>query len=333
MSNINSDVHYTINVCNTNSKTETYLSYSSTNLSDLLDKGSDYDLYVQHVRFPSASIPLRKRFADNIYCLSLNVNIDIVGYTQYLLNADAYNGTSFLYSYQNYCDMINAAFKRAFTALKANYTSSITSILPPQIKYNPVTQYFSILFPKTYIDDKIHIYFNNPLQWLFNFDSVRATVDPQDPFPYNPSYPAINDYQLILNGYDTYDDTYYTRSQYYNTTSILTDFKSFILRTNMPISPLRHGTSLNGVINNNDAFNIALAEIEIGNVSQSGQIIWEINNPIYHRVIDPTNLKQIDLQFFYTDTSDNIYKLPFELNFSASIEIVFRKVFHRVTSN
>ena len=333
MSNLNSDVHYTINVCNTNSKTETYLSYSSTNLSDLLDKGSDYDLYVQRVRFPSASIPLRKRFRDDIYSLSLNVDVGLVGYTQYLSNNDAYNGTSFLYSYQNYCDMINGAFVRAFTALKTAYSDSVSSTLPPIMKYNPVTQFFSIIFPITYLTDKIHIYFNNPLQWLFNFDSIRTTIDPQDPFPANPLYPPINDYQLILNGYQIYDVTYYSRSQYYNTTSILTDFKSFLLTTGMSISPLKHGTSLNGVVKNNDAFNMALAEIEIGSVSQSGQVIWEINNPVYHRIIDPTNLKQIDLQFFYTDTSDNIYKLPFELNFSASVEVVFRKVFHRVTSN
>lgn len=65
----NGDIVYTINCANTNSANELYLSFSSTNLGEILEKGSDYDVSVKKVRFPVTSIPLRSRFADSIYTL------------------------------------------------------------------------------------------------------------------------------------------------------------------------------------------------------------------------------------------------------------------------
>ena len=76
------DVIYTINVCNTNSQTETYLSFRSTNLGEVLDKGSAYDVAVSYARFPATSIPLRKRFEDGILTVSMNIGNSTIGYTQ-----------------------------------------------------------------------------------------------------------------------------------------------------------------------------------------------------------------------------------------------------------
>ena len=330
--NSNSDIVYSLNVANTNSINELYISYSSTNIGEILGQGNLYDVAVKKVRFPVSSIPLRKRFLDNMYSLSMNVGNSVIGYTQFLLNADSYNGTTYLYSYQNYCEMINAAFSRAFAALKiAN--PLLISTLAPYIKFNAVTQLFSIVFPNTYVTDNINIYFNNSLNWLFNYNSVRCTLDKYDPFPPSISYPPINDYQITLSGFYVQDSTYNYIQQNYSTTSNLTDFKSFVLQTSMPIIPNQHGTYLNDTIINNGAFSFILAEIEIAGVSQSGSIMWEANAIEWHHILESNPLKKIEVQIFYTNTSDQIFPLPYEMNFSSSVELIFRRIYNRVTCN
>ncbi len=329
----NGDVIYTLTVCNTISLSKKFLSFQSTNLGEVLEKGSDYDVAVTYARFPSTSIPLRKRFADGVLTVTMNVGTDPVGYTQPLLNIDSYNGTSFLYTYRNYCDMITEALDRAFIALKVAYGGAVTSTLPPYFTFDNEFQLFRIVFPDSYITDNIHIYFNNPLQWLFSFNAIRCTPDESDPFPVNPLYPALNDYQINFSGYRVLNSTYNYSTQNYITTPNLTDFKSFILQTSMSLSPSLHGTCLNDVSTDNSGFNFVFADIEIPSVSQQGSNIYEAYDPKFHRVLDPSGIKKIDLQFFYTDTSDQIYRLPFELFFSASVTLKFRRRYHLVTTN
>ena len=274
--NNNYDIPYTINVCNTSSPNEQFLSFESTNLGEILEKGYDYDVAVMYARFPATSIPLRKRFADGVLNLTMNVGTDPIGYTQPLLNIDSYNGTSFLYTYRNYCDMITAALARAFTALKTAYGVAITSTLPPTFTFDNEFQLFRIIFPNTYIADNIHIYFNNPLQWLFSFNAIRCTQDNSDPMPVNPLYPALNDYQISFSGYRVVNATYNYTTQNYVTTSNLTDFKSFLLQTSVSISMSLHGTNLNdNTGKNNNAFNMCFAEVEIPGLSQAGSVCWE----------------------------------------------------------
>jgi hypothetical protein len=328
----NGDLIYTANICNTSNVNESYLCYTSTNLGEILDRGSSYDVAVKKARFPVTSIPLRKRFLDNIYTLSMGVGTSPLGYTQGLLNVDSYNGTSFLYSYQNYCDMICAAFRRAFASLKiAN--PLLISTLPAMCTFNPITQLFNIVFPNTYITDNIKIYFNNALQWLFNYNAVRCTLDIYDALPINPLYPTINDYQVTLTGFRVLDTVYDYISQNFTTVSNLTDFKSFVIQTSMPITASQHGTSLNDIIVNNGSFSFIFCEIEIAGISQSGSVMWESNIPEFHHIQDSSSLKKIELNLFYSNTSDQLYPLPFELNYSASIQLIFRKVYNRVTVN
>jgi len=213
----NYDIPYTINVCNTNNPNKQFLSFDSTNLGEILERGYDYDVAVTYARFPSSSIPLRKRFTDGVLNLTMNVGTDPIGFTQPLLNADSYNGTSFLYTYRNYCDMITAAMDRAFTALKAAYGGAVASVLPPFFTFDNEFQLFRIVFPTTYVADNIHVYFNNPLQWLFSFNAVRCTFDPSDPLPVNPSFPALNDYQINFSGFRNLNATYnYSTQLHYN---------------------------------------------------------------------------------------------------------------------
>ena len=326
------DVIYTINVCNTNSQTETYLSFRSTNLGEVLDKGSAYDVAVSYARFPATSIPLRKRFEDGILTVSMNIGNSTIGYTQPVINADCYNGTTFLYTYRDYCDLVNGALNRAFNELKL-HNPLVESTLPPFMSFDNEFQLFRIVYPSTYIGDNLNVYFNNPLQWLFSFNAVRCTYDVNDPLPPNPAYPPINDYQLNKSGYRVLDTTYLYNTQNYVTTSNLTDFKSFALQTTMSVSPTYHGTSLNDIVQDNSAFSFLFSEIEIPGVSQQGTVAFEANNPEWHRVMDPSTLKTIDVQFFYTNTSDELFRLPFELFFSATVKLIFRKVHARVTTN
>jgi len=100
------------------------------------------------------------------------------------------------------------------------------------------------------------------------------------------------------------------------------------------ISKSLHGTNLNdNTGKNNNAFNLAFAEIGIPSVSQAGSVTWESQNLEFHRVMDASNLKKIDVQFYYTNTSDELFPLPFELFFSSSVKLIFRKRHHLVTCN
>lgn len=325
------DIIYVLNVGNTESVQKQFLSFSSTNLGELLTKGDSYEVAVVYARFPVASIPLRSRFKDGQYTVSLNHDMDNVGFTEPLLNADSFNGTSFLFTYRNYCDMINGAFARAFTRYKTAYPSSVTT-RPPEFTYDNEFQLFRIVYQDTYITDKINMWFNNPLQWNFRFNATRVTFDPTDPM--DSPYPEINDYMLNYSGFRVLSAGINYNTQNFSTVDTLTDFKSFVLQTALAISPQYKGTNLNNnTSKSNNDFQNVLADVEVPFVSQAGQVSYKVDKPDWNLITDAGELKKIDVRFFYTNTSGVEFPLPFELYYSATIKLHFRLVHHRVTVN
>lgn len=153
--------------------------FLDTRSQALVQNPSEWEMAIIRFQVPTSSIPIHV-FVPNVYSLELSFGAFDSGqvfliYTPDNSLAPPPTGTVnqlFIYSYQQWVDMINTALATAFTNLGANVPAGATS--PPYLIYDSTTNLISMVLQQAYVVTQsnfntanLNIYFNTSMQTFF----------------------------------------------------------------------------------------------------------------------------------------------------------------------
>lgn len=275
---------------------------------------------------------------------------------------DLRNYYYYCYTYDHWCDLMNTTFKNAYTALQASFntfytanggTSGNTFISqPPFIKYDPLTELFSIYYDvlgnfvtgstPTGNYEQFTLYFNQNLEGLFG--SAFPNNDIGDTATGEPFELLVRN-NLGTNYYTPpagsgSSGSFYVITQEYKTTSCLWSPVDAIVFSSglMPVipeavgDPIYLGNSNNsGQLSNSSNFQPIITDIslDLNNASDYRQFISYLPTAEYRMSAmssSKTSLNNIDINVFWRCRLNNeLYPLTLYNLSSVSIKILFRK--------
>lgn len=228
------DILY-INANITNRTSNTIFAEYDVDLSDnYLDQAGLY--YVSIVRFDIPNIIPLFNFIDNTYQVVLRYNN--TDFAQYLVfqNVDHFTTSNqYIWSYQQFLNIANDAFKSAFTALKTAFPGAPPAVAP-YIVFDPVTKLMTFVVEDQYDPvvagaPTVEIYWNHAFN-LFYDNSLNT-------YNNGVNLSSGRDYQLIVQNYfNNYDSTngVYNIIQEVPTTANFFDFSRIVIQSNqLPI--------------------------------------------------------------------------------------------------
>lgn len=189
-------IYYNISIFpNTNfNHPESFVAKFTESRSDpILDRPEDYHLSIVRFSIPGESIPIfvypttpilngqgkptgQYQVNNNVYSVTLSYfnGVTTLYYQEFLAYVSNFTYLAstnlrfyYVYSYQQFIDMINTAFSNAFISLKTA-NPSVKSTRAPYLLFNPVTKLISLIYQQTIITDGILIYFNTALSLFFD---------------------------------------------------------------------------------------------------------------------------------------------------------------------
>jgi len=241
-------------------------------------------------------------------------------------NTDYYN----LYSYAYMTQLVNTALDNALNQLKALFPAIPSATASPFLKYDPVTQLFSIavdnsLFNQDNSTPFITILFNNPLYYLYySFSAWRIDLNNYIFFPIRLN---INTGMI-----DTATNTLVS-TQERNSTNLWAQISSLVITSNtVPI--VRSQTFSPGIY-----YSGAVVPALNNSLTQSILLEYSVDDSIYTRniVYNPTAqykifclnseypLYNLDLKFWYRSTTGLLRPIALNSGASMSVKIGFFK--------
>ena len=196
------DDHIYHNISITN-QTNLYLpaSFTETRSTPVVSKADEYEISVIRFTAPCSDIPIFK-FRDNKYIVSFRYEFapnQFVNFERYVIfqQRDFVNilgvpfGNRYIYSYQRFIDMVNAALLTAFATFKAAYPA-IPPTSAPFFQFESETR-ISLNFQQLFLNaPTIQIFINEDLFSFFQSFSSDAVmiIDPPSGNPLGQPDPA-----------------------------------------------------------------------------------------------------------------------------------------------
>lgn len=237
------------------------------------------------------------------------------------------------YSFNHLLYILNSALKKCFN-------DNIVPLLPPNTPgkiYNPpffefdassylISVYVSDLFLNSAVNS-IDLYFNSALNT--NFDSSFYGE-------YYGWVPVYKNVKLLfvppLNKIPNTDEEngfLYRYTQEYDSTGLLTSFKSVVIRSNT--LPIRNeGITVQGTNGQTSTGSVSVItdfEIDQGSIRSQKSFIHYLPTAEYRRInmIGNSPLKHIGLEILWSDNYDNLYPVLIPAHDKATIKLYFEK--------
>ena len=266
----------------------------------------------------------------------------------------------YVYNYSHFVEMVNAALRTAFIALRAAVTPAVfdqpRATLPPYFDFDIITNRVilhaeQVRYDETFLDigddDAINIFFNERLFDLFigmqyTFESKQGDANYRLRVAYNNGNLVTRN---IIDGYDpvaeavTYVEINYVQMfQEVSSIALWNPVASIIfasallpIKTTQTSLPRNIGSNEDAFANvgNNSNLISAISDFSIavdGNNQYRPMVIYNPNAE--YRLIDMNsymNLNRVDIIAYWKDKFGNIH--PFELSpgNAASVKIMFRR--------
>ena len=328
-------------------------------LIPLIEKPEDYFFSCIRFQVPTSTIPIlvvpvqpfpNTDTSKTIYSITLSYNgIDAIEYIKWFPNTDTIEGSiinpkyqlsavspytnssdNFYYchSYIHFINLVNTAFKTAFTTLNVDLSGSE----PPYFTYDAITKLFSLNAQESVYDilntNPIKIYLNNDLYALLGgLNSIKTIM------PVNGKSNQI----LISNDKNNTIDGIIKFMQEYQTLVSWIGFKSIVITTgtipiisegipvaqkffsNTNVSETGTPTFLNIVSDYDALLDAGYADF---------QTSFQYQPTSEYRLIDMFGtmpLTSFDISVFWIDNYANLHELSIMPNETASFKFMFRK--------
>ena len=342
------NIYYNIRIVKNKNDLFSPAVYNVSRTSPIIDLPSNYELAVVRFSIPASNIPILvwgndpydpiTNSSSKVDKLSISLSFGGVDYTQVLEFIPNSSGNDFygntIWNYQEFCDIINQAFSKAFYS---NYPlntirrfPAAPPTLPPYLSYDANTQLCSLICEDTYdtgqpwlgasgaVPDTIKVYFNIALyQYFPSFKSFEQ--EEQEPLSHqilirntgnntNASDPDIPANTIIM-------------VQEYTTLALWNDFQTIVFETDhIPVEPEYQPAT-------NDVTRRLLTDFEpLSSINdrQSFQYYgdgWKR----YYDLKSHKELNQIDLKAFWEDKEGNIYPIYLGADEALTMKLLFRK--------
>ena len=240
-----------------------------------------------------------------------------------------------LYSFNHFAYIINNAFLECFN-------NNIVPLLPspplgkehrpPLIQFDGSSFLFSLFVSELFLEDtvnKIELYFNTALNTNFDTSFHCEFYDYTVPEK-NVRYmfvPFLETNRVIDDG--SADGVLYKYQQEYDSSGLMTSFKSVIIRSNT--LPLRNeGISIqgaNGQISTGSVSVITDFEIDQGSLRNQKNFIHYVPTAEYRRIemFGNSSLKHIALEILWSDRFDNLFPVLIPAHDKATIKLYFEE--------
>ena len=183
------DIQYVNASLNNTTDKSIVCEYSSSFSSPIVDNAGEY--YVSIVRFNIPNtLPIFK-FVNKAYNLTFTFNGTDFRSELVMESADKSPVSNFIYTFQQFANIINTSLIDSYNQLKIAFPGSIFFDYP-YLVFNQSTNTFSFFIPKNY-QANIDIYFNNDLMRFFE-KSFHVEN-------YGINLPSQKDYKFIIQDY------------------------------------------------------------------------------------------------------------------------------------
>ena len=283
-----------------------FSNYPYTNKSLLLFNPTGATTTISKMNIYSSSTPTITPF--------LTYGIDITGFIKSAL-VDIAAQDYPIYNYFQYLAQINTALLNAFSAMYNNYEpghpGDFTNVVAPYMTYDPTTQKFALQLDETMIPTKFKVYFNAPLQDIFQWSTLYTQ-------PYTTSLYNNTLFQLSFTPPTTPTaGTLFSIIQLGNSLGKLNGIaRVFIKTARMPI---------NGDNEDKNSNISALTDIvpDIDSIMLGSSLIYE---PFFYRkylMELRESLFNIDIEMLYQDRTGAFYPIMIPANEFWSLKLVF----------
>jgi hypothetical protein len=326
--------------------------FNQTFNQNVLERPSDYELSIVRFSSPGTNIPIFIfNTTSNYYTVTLS---DATGNYQAslaLIREDFRDpaSTNYIFSYQNFVNMVNVAFAKAYAALLVGNPGT-TAPSPPFMTFNPTEDVLRISYPQTGYSKQVFsatgatdsagtkVYMNASLFGYFESFPSRY---------YGGGQLAGKDVQLLV--YDDGDNNlvvgvagtngvyksttnpnlpmgpYYMMEQDYSTLYLWNDFSSIVITSNtIPVNK-EYLPKINGQVNVQPILTDFQPNVQSGPDAKS--TLQYLPSGEY-RVIDLVSdapLNQFQFSVYWTDHTQTLYPLKLSPSDYVSIKILFRK--------
>jgi hypothetical protein len=340
------NVYYNIRIVKKQNELFSPAVYNVSRTSPIIDLPSNYELAVVRFSIPASNIPILVWGNDpydpvsnsnsKVDKLSISLSFGGVDYTQVLEFIPNSSGNDFygntIWNYQEFCDIINQAFYKAFYA---DYpTNSVLRFplapptIPPYLSYDATTQLCTLICEDTYSTGQawlggsptntLKIYFNIALyQYFPSFKSFEQ--EEQEPLSHQILIRNTGN-NTNANDPDIPTDLIYM-VQEYTTLALWNDFQTIVFETDhIPVEP-EYQPSVNDITRRLLTDFEPLSSI---NDRQSFQYYgdgWKR----YYDLKSHKELNQIDLKAFWEDKEGNIYPIYLGADEALTMKLLFRK--------
>lgn len=342
------------NVVQVSTGTTQQAQFSITKTSEVLQKPYNYELSVVSFVIPTFIIPLlvwgTEPYQPNPNLPNYNPSSKVNKLAITLIDSGGASNTQFLefipnnvafspygnaiYSIQQFVDMVNQAFEKAF------YTDYPTNTIrrfplepptvPPYLIFTPTTRLFSIICENTYSLGTTGTYPNNipnTLRVFFNSELIRYITNFD--FYFDNTVPNA-EYQLLIK--DNKNNTSggnIIMEQENSTLNIFTDFSTILFETDsIPVNSEFQPS-------NNDATIRILTDFNPQSKFINNEEI-QYNGEGYNKFYDLKShqeLRTIDIKVYWRDVYGSIYPIYVGGNETFQCKILFRKKITKALEN
>jgi hypothetical protein len=322
----------------------------------VLQKPSDYELAIVRFSSPGTNIPIFIfNQTSNYYTVTLS---DVTGNYQkavQLIQEDFSDTPSanFVFSYQNFVNMINVAFAGAYADLLAGNPGT-TALSPPFMFFDPTSLLIRIAYPrvgysvqtlsasgaaesvgvKVYMNVNLSGYFESfpakyygagltagkdvQLKVFDDGDNTLINKDPGSATNANSVYKSYTNTNIPAG-------VYYMMEQEYSTLYLWNDFSSVVITSStIPVNK-EYLPKINGQINVQPILTDFQPNVNLGPDAKS---TLQYIPPGEYRMIDlvsDTPLNQFQFSVYWTDHTQSLYPLQLSPTDYVSIKILFRR--------
>lgn len=333
------NLYYNVQITN-NTPNAIAAEYIDSKAAPFLTDPQNYYLTIARFSLPNQQTAVRINWVNTNYYVTLSLNgVDYSSPVDYI----SYNnqGGKYIFSYQHFCDMINAAWLAAFNLIpnvgspsvkvvNADPNYNITE--PPYITFDSKSARFSIWCQQGYDSSinpiTVEIWMNNILYYLFdNWLTYFRGENNAD----------HKDYQLIVkdnfNNIPVSPEFYYQFEQEYAATYNLQDLKQIRFVSNLLPIRTEFVPSLNnaGVQGTQLNYSPIITDFEPNSETGSASVfrnILQYTPTGEYRLIDCVGSKPvdgIDVRIFWVDNVGNQYPLYLQPYQSVTIKYLFIK--------
>ncbi len=328
-------------------------SYDQTFDTPILAKSGDWDVMIERFFIPAQSVPIfifpnpNASPVPTPYVVTLTyggtdyaTNVQYISYSSFATTSDSYY---WVYGYQEFINMINAAYQTCYLALIAAHPGVANGA--PYLTYEPGTELISLNAGPEYLSANgsatatVTIWMNQVFDFFQNLVNVfhgYLTAGVSNPKAFQVIVQNTGNNSITLNGPYGYGGAGYKMTQQYSSLFNWNSFRSIVFETNgLPVVPelLRPNTAVgdqNATLNGRTILTDFFPDVSRGTEVRGYQQYYANGN---HRVInlrgsDP--LKRLSLNIYWSDvgggTTTPLLLSPKD---SCNIKILYRRKDYR----